>query len=100
VIKTKLIAATIAAGAVGTGIALAAPASAEPISTVSCSPCDRWTEFSEGVVKTWTGFPQGVADSWNAFPGSVVDKWTNFPGDVAKKWTSFPDDVAKKWGLS
>lgn len=99
-IGTKMIAAVIVAGAIGSGIGLAAPAAAEPggSGTISCSPCDRWTEFPGDVAGNWAGYPGDVADKWLGFPGDVAGKWLGFPGKLVGKWTGL-DRIGKKLGL-
>ena len=116
-IQNKLIAATIAAGALGAGIALAAPAAADSQSSVGCSPCNRVSSSDPGKSKASApavpvlgdsdsnetiadqlgNLPGGTAQKWVDFPQNTVDKWANFPGDTAQKWATFPLESAAKW---
>lgn len=103
--QNKLIAAIVAAGAIGAGIVLAAPASADAGSVVGCSPCDRVGSAIADSVKAAaeeagekSNLPGKTAEKWVTFPGKTAEKWANFPGDTAKKWTDFPGKTAEKWG--
>lgn len=117
-IQNKLIAATIAAGVLGAGIALAAPAAADSQSSVGCSPCDRVADSgsskpksaakpvtdtgdsasaSETIADKWVNSPGGTVQKWVEFPQNTADKWANFPGDTAQKWATFPAETAAKW---
>ena len=120
----KFIAAAVAAGALGAGLAFAAPASAAP----NCSDvvdkinngvdgedytptttekwtcavdiqANKWATFPGNLADKWAGFPGRTAQKWADFPGDTADKWASFPGDTADKWGSFPGDLAKKWGV-
>ncbi|MGV0784145.1 hypothetical protein [Mycolicibacterium peregrinum] len=118
-IQKSLIATTLAAGAIGAAVTLAAPASADSKgnSTVGCSPCDRvnssvtdavtdaaksaltgGVDLPESpIVDKWTKFPGETAEKWTSFPGKTAEKWATFPGKTAEKWGSFPGKVLKKW---
>ena len=110
-IKTKFIAAAVAAGAVGAAgasIALAAPAVAAPncsdvVDSINTDPAfspsttEKWTCASQIQANKWATFLPNTVDKWTSFPGDTVEKWTSFPGDTVEKWTSFPGDTAKKW---
>ena len=115
--QNKLIAATVAAGALCAGIGLAAPAAADSQSSVGCSPCNRVSSTGPGkksssaapvpvlgdsdsretVADKLSNLPGGTAQKWVDFPGATAEKWANFPGDTAQKWATFPLETAAKW---
>ena len=99
-IKNKLIAAAVAAGAAGTvgaGIALAAPASAAPNCDVVVDSINNVEDFTPTSTEKWTCAAAIQANKWATFPGDLAGKWTGFPGDLAGRWTSYPGDLAGRW---
>ncbi|OMB85916.1 hypothetical protein A5741_18515 [Mycolicibacterium conceptionense] len=96
------------AGALGAGLALAAPAAAAP----NCSDIvdkinsedgytptsgEKWACATEIQANKWATFPGAIADKWASAPANTADKWANAPADVAKKWSDFPKKIQDKW---
>ncbi|AEJ95063.1 hypothetical protein SEA_YOKURT_74 [Mycobacterium phage Yokurt] len=99
--KAKLAVGGIIAGAAisSAGLSLAAPAAAQPSSSVSCSPCVQQQDFIKETVDKWNKFPGELHDKWVKFPGELADKWNKFPSELADKWKNFPNELKKKWGI-
>jgi hypothetical protein len=93
---------TVAAGIIAAaGLAAAAPAMAEPTSTVDCSPCVVDTgNFLEDTVANWNSLPQRTSNGYAALPQTVQQtktNWENLPGQTASNYSkslnSFSDAV-------
>ena len=84
----------LGAGLVGLGVFTAAPAAAQPSSTVSCSPTPQCTIVGQviaGNIVTQT------IQNYAAAPGQTITNYRNLPSDTVSGYQQAVKDTIKNY---
>jgi hypothetical protein len=91
-----MIRATVTAAALlGFGVLTAAPAMADPTSTVSCSPpalCD----VAQQAIDGWSTLPQRTATNWGTLPQRTVNNYGQVAQQTVGNLSNLPSQTAQQ----
>jgi hypothetical protein len=99
-------ASVTAAALLGFGVLTAAPAMADPTSTVSCSPpalCDaaqqaigNWGTLPQRTATNWSTLPQRAATNWSTLPQRTANNYGQIGQQTVGNWSNLPSQTAQQ----
>ena len=93
-----MIRTVIVAGLIALPLVTAAPAVAEPSSTVSCSnPCKLVDVDVEQAIKTWAELPANIAENYAEVPQRMQAGWGSGVDGAIEGWGTLPQRIVDGW---
>jgi len=91
-----MISATVTTAALlGFGVLTAAPAMADPTSTVSCSPFALCNVAQQGIDNLST-LPQRTETNWSTLPQRTVNNYGQVAQQTVGNWSSLPSKTGQQ----